>query len=519
MDVENLELKAELLDKESMLLMNKKQQQLQDLANNVKNQTVELQMAKFQALQGQSRITALEQALGNEITQKNQILQSQLFVNQQVNKLQNILNYLQQENQSQSHQITNYKHQLTSALQSNYVNQNRQSDTVQEIKILAERNRLLSQKLALQEGCISDKEKDIISLAAKCKNLISDNERIAKKAFEAGNGVKDILQACKLASQELLEMSTKHQLLKQKQADTCCYLERCLEQNLALRNMKMDKKDVIRKKLLAIARCGIFVNLLKQKVRNPDVSAEAEKINIKNKLNKMSILDFAAAAQQAQKSKNFMKELKVLSGVRQRQNSAPIRPLYKDSKTVKTEKENVQELNILRKRMDQISQNEDQKSSVQNQMQVQNNTLVKEQARLKSEMELQKTQLQGQNEQLQDLSDQITEKNVKLNEFENALNNQRVTLERDLRDQTQKAELNAAKVSALSETLDQRERRILALERDFQRVQARVRVKETELEGARRIVNGLGSEKQNIENAVEEKRRKLRELEKQMEQW
>ena len=68
-------------------------------------------------------------------------------------------------------------------------------------------------------------------------------------------------------------------------------------------------------------------------------------------------------------------------------------------------------------------------------------------------------------------------------------------------------------MSALTETLDQREKRILALERDFQRVQTRVRAKETELEGARRVVSGISGADVSLDDAITNKRERLRKLE------
>ena len=59
--------------------------------------------------------------------------------------------------------------------------------------------------------------------------------------------------------------------------------------------MKLTPKEIIRKKILAVARAAYFISKLKKRVQHPNLDKQVEKNMIERKTKDMTMLDYVSA--------------------------------------------------------------------------------------------------------------------------------------------------------------------------------------------------------------------------------
>jgi len=553
-DIEQLELRQDLIDRESVLLLQQQKSMLDDVHASVRLKEKEVEELRIANMKGNARLDALEGALARtsarkvvlerELAERESELERLRSLSDQVKRENNDLNYrvneLQAKATQQEDRLVEYS-QKQAGLERMLEDQQYRVAELQKLQDASSRENELHRQKAREN------EEQLAADRLQIARLTRDNEVIAKANLQNEELASGLAAGMRAVAKEALEQAADNARLQQEKAFTSAYLERLLDENIRVRD-ELDPEGRARRKLRALVLAAAATSRLRAlAAEDPDARDPRSAPGLRRQLRRgiarqvddmtpemLANLGKDLAARSANagdsgkpgkssKGPGVIDTLFARTGVqrptvpdpRVSRYSSRLHAASSPSLSARA-KEVAADLQVLTRTVSTLQkQNGDFQAAI-TRLQTENSGLSAEAAGLKADLSLAQTDLDHFKQRLTEVTNESTDAKARLQEqlrVSEQLRAENYGLKADLSLKTEENEGNRARVTSLSEALDQREKRITELERDMQRLQSNVRAREAEIESTRRVVDALAAESQQTKKEADEKYRRLRETE------
>lgn len=552
-DTEHMELRQELIDKESILALEQQRMLLNEVKAAAVQKEMDLENLRMQQLKESARMDALENALSRtsarkvvlerEVQEKDMEVK-RLLENVDVLRAEHSASLLRIEEQEREIQtlraaIFSANQQVTDA-QQQLSNQRQLSDDLQRrVDTLAENNQVLQDRTERAEQLASNldtqlavvrKENGVLSRAVLLNEQIANQSLVATKEL-----AKKVFQLDRVLAE----------LRRQKDFATG-HLELLLDETLRMRRILGSTPRAVLK-LRSICKAAVFVGRLMELTKSKrgygcKISKDNDYINKSvdglraediaeiaglvdnttyNSMRSQDAITLLALKSAVPLECNFVKSISGAGPVsKQMRNKWAF--LSADGK--KTMAEAIKELKTdLRTLSDTCCELQKINGEIKDSMVRKNSectALQGQVASLQADKNLLEGDIEGLNRRVSELYDNLTNLKVshdtKCREFNSLLSSLK-QCEQELEQRINEVANLKSRIVIMTESMDERERRNIQLERDMQRLQGNIRCKEAEIESTRRVVDQLAIESQNTRKEAEEKLRILKETEAALE--
>lgn len=552
-DTEHMELRQELIDKESILALEQQRALLNEVKAAAVQKEIDLENLRLQQLKESARMDALENALSRtsarkvvlerEVQEKDMEIK-RLLENTDILRSEHTTLLVRVEEQEQeiqalrgalftaNKQATDLHQQLGNQIQLSNDLQRRVDVAVENNKVLQDRTEKTEQQASELDTQLTlvRKENGVLSKAVLLTEQIANQSLIATKEL-----AKKVFQLDRVLAE-----------LRRQKDFASGHLELLLDETLRVRRILGSTPKAVLK-LRSICKAAVFVGRLMEIVKGKGgyghkISNDNDCINRSvnglraediaeiaglvdnttyNSMRSQDAITLLALKSAVHLECNFVKSISGAGPVsKQMRNKWAF--LSADGK--KTMAEAIKELKTdLRTLSETCCELQKINGEIKDSMLRKNSectTLQGQVASLQADKNLLEGDIEGLNRRVSELYDNLT--NLKVNhdtkcrEFNSLLSSLK-QCEEELEQRINEVANLKSRIVIMTESMDERERRNMQLERDLQRLQGNIRCKEAEIESTRRVVDQLAIESQNTRKEAEEKLRILRETEAALE--
>lgn len=552
-DTEHMELRQELIDKESILALEQQRILLNEVKAAAVQKDIDLENMRMQQLKESARMDALENALSRTSARKVVLEREVQEKDMEVKRLLENANILRAEHKSSLMRIEEQEKEIQ-ALRDALFSANKQaSDAQQQLSsqtqlvsdlqrhadTLTQNNKVLQDRTEQAEQLVSSldaqlsvmrKENGVLSKAVMLNEQIANQSSVATKEL-----AKKVLQLDRVLAE-----------LRRQKDFASGHLELLLDETLRIRRILGSTPRALIK-LRSICKAAAFVGRLMDLTKTKrGYGHKTSKDNdcINKSVDGLSAEDIAEIANlvdnttyNSMRSQDAINILALKSGVPLECNfvksisgAGPVSKQIRNKWAFlsadgqKTMAEAIKELKTdLRTLSDTCCELQKINGEMKDSMMRKNSectSLHGQVASLQADKNLLEGDIEGLNRRVSELYDNLT--NLKINhdtkcrEFNSLLSSLK-QCEKELEQRINEVANLKSRIVIMTESMDERERRNMQLERDMQRLQGNIRCKEAEIESTRRVVDQLAIESQNTRKEAEEKLRILRETEAALE--
>lgn len=552
-DAEHMELRQELIDKESILALEQQRVLLNEVKAAAVQKEIDLENLRMQQLKESARVDALENALSRtsarkvvlerEVQEKDMEVK-RLLENANILRAEHMASLTRAEEQekeiqtlraalfSANKQAADLQQQLSGQMQLSSDLQRRVDAATENTKVLQDRTEKAEQLASGLDTQLTvvRKENEMLSRAVLL------NEQIANQS----------LTATKELAKKVLQLDRVVAELRRQKDFTTGHLELLLDETLRMRRILEGTPKAV-SKLRSICKAAVFVGRLLELTKSRrgyghKISSDNDNINSSvNKLRPDDIAEIASLIDNttynsmrsqdaitllALKSAIYLEcnFVKSISGAGPPSKQIRNKWAFLSATGKKTMAETIKELRTdLRTLSDTCCELQKINGEIKDGMMRKSSectALQGQVASLQADKNLMEGDIEGLNRRVSDLYDNLTDLKVvhdtKCREFNSLLSSLK-QCEGELEQRINEVANLKSRIVIMTESMDERERRNMQLERDMQRLQGNIRCKEAEIESTRRVVDQLAIESQNTRKEAEEKLRILRETEAALE--
>lgn len=553
-ECELLELREELIDKESILALQEQRRLLEEARRISHQKDQELETLRLSMAQENARLEALEVALSRTSARKV-VLEKELQEREAeaqrhaetAQEARNVCTALSARAQEQEARLAALHLELQHAVRDRDSLQTQLQTQKRVCAELEQQQASLTKSAAANDARFDEARKELAAVRESLATVTREAEILAKSNAVNERLAVNGLTVVRASAKKLVQFDRALVSLRSQRDFATRYLETALDWGIGIRRVLQggDRGDRARNKLRVIARAAYFISRLTEARRTSDSACrrlQADNAMIDTRMNAISHADIEELDDiitreefDPMRRHDVLTVLALRAGVPlagsyAKTNLVADRPPFTRSRpqtrwadalapsdpSVSRLKEMRQDLHILSETCKKLEENVSDTRRALQQKDAACAQLESALTLAKTDKQLLEADVKGLTGKLAATQEDLAEERIKLEaktrELDHTLELLRQS-ENNLSIRVSEASSLKSKIGILTESLAERDARVLALERDLQRLQGNVRFREAELESARRVVDQLAVETQNTRREAEDRLQLLRDTE------
>ncbi|TNJ29783.1 hypothetical protein GMRT_11479 [Giardia muris] len=553
-DCELLELREELIDKESILALQEQRRLLEEARRISHQKDQELETMRLSIAQDTARLEALEVALSRTSARKV-VLEKELQEREAeaqrhaetAQEARNACVALSARAQEQEARIAALQLELQHAVRDRDSLQTQLQTQKRVCAELEQQQASLTKSVATNDARFDEARRELAAVRESLATVTREAEILAKSNAVNERLAVNGLTVVRASAKKMVQFDRALVALRSQRDFATRYLEAALDRSIGIRRVLQGggRGDRARNKLRVIVRVAYFVARLMdaKKASNSEYKRlQTDNAMVDTRMNSLGHADVEELDaiinrddyDQMQRH-DVLTVLALRAGVSlggsyAKANLVADRPPFTRSRpqtrwadslapadpTIAQLKEMRHDLHILSETCKKLEENAADTRRALQQKEAACAQLESALTLAKTDKQLLETDVKGLTAKLAATQDDLAEERLnletKVRELDHTLELLRQS-ENSLAIRVSEASSLKSKIGILTESLAERDARVLALERDLQRLQGNVRFREAELESARRVVDQLAAETQNTRREAEDRLQLLRDTE------